>query len=58
MPDLALCPIHGKPGAVVFRCCLGARGGRSRSAKKVEASKRNAARATQARKDASSPGAH
>lgn len=51
MPEsVALCPIHGKPGAVIFRCCLGALGGASRSAKKVRASKRNAKRAAKARK--------
>jgi hypothetical protein len=38
---LPLCPIHGKPAALVYMCCRGAKGGRSTSPAKRSASTTN-----------------
>ena len=43
------CPIHGKPGLLVFMCCRGAAGGQSVSRKKIKAVKENLQRAIRAR---------
>jgi hypothetical protein len=44
------CPIHGKPGLVIYPCCVGAKGGQATSPAKGAASRVNAekARATKA----------
>jgi len=35
------CPIHGKPGIMIYPCCGGAKGGGQSSAKKAASSRAN-----------------
>jgi hypothetical protein len=43
------CPIHGKPGLVIYPCCVGAQGGRAATPAKQAASRQNAEKARQAK---------
>jgi hypothetical protein len=40
-PEPRICPIHGKPGVLIYPCCVGAKGGAQKSKRKAEASRRN-----------------
>jgi len=45
----ARCPVHGKPGVMIYPCCVGAKGGAVSTAKKRAAAVANLEKARQAK---------